>query len=324
MSTRARPNVLVVDDDSVTILAVKAVLSSLDVDVVEASSGDEVLCKVFDDDFAVILMDVQMPGMDGFATAGLIRERPKSRHIPIIFCTGTYTDEPTAFQGYAAGAVDYLFKPVVPAVLRSKVAVFVELFKQRKRLQQQADLLAAKTEELVRSNLSLHAEIAARQQAEAEVRLINRELENRVEERTAQLLRAQRLDTIGVLASGIAHDLNNVLTPLTMGLPYHPRSGAARRRRKCELTRSRRCGFGSHRRPTRAARGRGGRCCFLRRLAKARECLFNHVGPWAAKVGRGCVPGGNHESVELGPYERRNWGNRRIFRDFEHRAWFEA
>lgn len=220
MATRAKPNVLVVDDDPVTILAVKAVLSSLDVNVVEASNGEDVIRQVLGDDFAVILMDVQMPGMDGFATAAVIRERGQSRHIPIIFCTGTYTDEPTAFQGYAAGAVDYLFKPVVPAVLRSKVAVFVELYKQRERLQQQADLLAAKTEELVRSNLALHAEIAARQQAEAEVRLINRELEKRVEERTAQLLRAQRLETIGVLAGGIAHDLNNVLTPLTMGLPF--------------------------------------------------------------------------------------------------------
>ena len=94
--------------------------------------------RVLDDDFAVILMDVQMPGMDGFETAALIRERDRSKHTPIIFLTAFQSTERQVFQGYALGAVDYLSKPIVPAVLRSKVAVFVELFQKTEQVKRQA------------------------------------------------------------------------------------------------------------------------------------------------------------------------------------------
>ena len=94
--------------------------------------------RVLDDDFAVILMDVQMPGMDGFETAELIRERDRSRHTPILFLTAFQSTETQIHRGYALGAVDFLSKPIVPAVLRSKVAVFVELFQKTEQVKRQA------------------------------------------------------------------------------------------------------------------------------------------------------------------------------------------
>src|SRR5258706_4893831 len=139
-SVEGKVNVLVVDDRLDKLIALEAVLEDLRQNVVRAYSGREALRYVLAQDFAVILLDVNMPGMDGFETAGLIRQRKSSEHIPIIFITA-FGDEMLASRGYSLGAVDYILTPVVPEVLRSKVSVFVDLFKKSEQVKRQADSL---------------------------------------------------------------------------------------------------------------------------------------------------------------------------------------
>ncbi|MGA2431704.1 MAG: ATP-binding protein, partial [Candidatus Acidiferrum sp.] len=131
---------LLVDDTPENLVSLEATLSGLGEELVFANSGREALRHVLNDDFAAILLDVRMPDMDGFETAELIRSRPRSREIPILFLTG-YRNEEHLFRGYDLGAVDFLFKPIVPEVLRSKVAVFVELSRSNAKLKEQADEL---------------------------------------------------------------------------------------------------------------------------------------------------------------------------------------
>jgi serine phosphatase RsbU (regulator of sigma subunit) len=130
-----------VDDQPASLLALEALLGDLDLDLVRATSGFEALRHLLKEDFALILMDVVMPGMDGFETADLIRQRRRSRHTPIIFLTGALTSSDQVSAGYAHGAVDYLLKPIVPAVLRSKVGVFVDLYRKAEQVRQQAEKL---------------------------------------------------------------------------------------------------------------------------------------------------------------------------------------
>src|SRR5579872_324979 len=132
--------ILLVDDTPENLVSLEATLGVLGEDLVLANSGKEALRYLLNEDFAVILLDVRMPDMDGFETAELIRSRPRSRQTPILFLTG-YRNEEHLFRGYDLGAVDFLFKPIVPEVLRSKVAVFVELSRGNTRLRQQADEL---------------------------------------------------------------------------------------------------------------------------------------------------------------------------------------
>src|SRR4051794_33023420 len=115
-------NILLVDDNPRNLISLQAMLEPLGQQLVLAHSGEEALRHVLEQDFAVILLDVRMDGMDGFETAQLIREREKSRHIPIIFITGAEHRETKIFEGYKRGAVDYLIKPVVPEILQAKVA----------------------------------------------------------------------------------------------------------------------------------------------------------------------------------------------------------
>src|SRR3954464_9657452 len=139
MPDRAR--VLLVDDREENLIALEAILSSLDLSPVRARSGEEALKALLGTDFALILLDVRMPGMDGFETAAHIKRRERTRNIPIIFLTVVDSAPDYAFRGYAAGAVDYLTKPFDPWVLRAKVAVFVELYNMNRRLAEQAALL---------------------------------------------------------------------------------------------------------------------------------------------------------------------------------------
>jgi PAS domain S-box-containing protein len=134
-------NILLVDDRPENLLALEAILEPLGQNLVRAHSGHEALKHLLRDDFAVILLDVQMPGIDGFETAALIKERDRTRHIPIIFVTAISKDERYVFQGYSAGAVDYISKPFNPDILKSKVSVFVELFKKNEEVKRQARLL---------------------------------------------------------------------------------------------------------------------------------------------------------------------------------------
>ncbi|MFB7274589.1 MULTISPECIES: two-component system response regulator [Streptomyces] len=136
-----KAKILLVDDRPENLLALEAILSALDQTLVRASSGEEALKALLTDDFAVILLDVQMPGMDGFETAAHIKRRERTRDIPIIFLTAINHGPHHTFRGYAAGAVDYISKPFDPWVLRAKVSVFVELYMKNCKLKEQAELL---------------------------------------------------------------------------------------------------------------------------------------------------------------------------------------
>jgi CheY-like chemotaxis protein len=140
-------NILVVDDSAEKLLALGAILGELGQNVVEAQSGREALRKLLKQDFAVVLLDVNMPGMDGFETAALIRQRKSSEHTPIIFITA-YSDDTHARQGYSLGAVDYLITPVIPEVLTSKVAFFVDLYRKSEQVRHQAESLAERAAQL--------------------------------------------------------------------------------------------------------------------------------------------------------------------------------
>jgi CheY-like chemotaxis protein len=133
--------ILLVDDRPDNLLALSAILSSLGHGMVRAHSGEEALKAMLSDEFALVILDVQMPGMDGYATATHIKRRERTRGVPIIFLTASYADPQDAFRGYAAGAVDYITKPFDPWVLRAKVSVFVDLYLKNRQLREQAALL---------------------------------------------------------------------------------------------------------------------------------------------------------------------------------------
>jgi response regulator RpfG family c-di-GMP phosphodiesterase len=159
-------NVLVVDDTPESLTAMEALLAGLDRQIIKASSGEEALKYLLHEDVGLILLDVKMAGLDGYQTAAIIRERDRTRNVPIIFLTAYHKDERDVARGYAAGAADYVFKPVVPDILRPKVNCFVELAKRRDALRRANEELAQAKEALQRSQA---------------------ELERRVQERTAQL-----------------------------------------------------------------------------------------------------------------------------------------
>lgn len=177
--------ILLVDDRAENLLALEAILGPLGHTLVRAGSGREALKALLDRDFAVILMDVQMPGIDGYETAELIRGRSRSQHTPIVFLTAVNTGQQHVFRGYEVGAVDYLLKPIDPTVLLSKVNVFVDLYKKNLQVSLQAA-------QLERTVAELEREIAQRQKTEAELRQARDELEQRVRARTADLSTANR------------------------------------------------------------------------------------------------------------------------------------
>ena len=174
-----KPKVLLVNDHPASLLALKTLLSNgsaaEEYDLVTATSGAEALRKVLNGNFAVILLDVSMPGMDGFETAEIIHKHPRSAYVPIIFLTAHYADEMNRLKGYQHGAVDYLISPVIPKILHTKISVFIELGKKNLQLQRQKEELATlnrdlqlqQMEDLKRINATLEAEIVERRQAEA-------------------------------------------------------------------------------------------------------------------------------------------------------------
>ena len=143
------PRILLVDDRADNLLALQAVLEPLGLDLAMAASGEEALRRLLVEEFTVIVLDVQMPGLDGFETARLIKLREKTRHIPIIFLTAISGDEEHHLEGYASGAIDYVYKPFEPAVLRAKVAALVELMAVRQRLEQEVAERTASERRLV-------------------------------------------------------------------------------------------------------------------------------------------------------------------------------
>ena len=173
-----RVSILLVDDQPANLGALEATLESTGCRFVLAKSADEALLALLNEDFAAIVLDIRMPGMSGFELASMIKRRQRNRQVPILFLTALMMEEEDVLQGYAAGAVDYLTKPINPEILRSKIAVFVDLYRNRRSLS--------------RLNASLQRAIAERQQMEDALREANQDLESRVQERTVALREAER------------------------------------------------------------------------------------------------------------------------------------
>ncbi len=191
--------ILLVDDQPENLLSAEAVLESLGEEIVKAESGREALLNLLDDEFAVILLDIMMPDMDGFETAELIRQRERSRNTPIIFLTALGQGEEYLRRGYGIGAVDYLTKPFVPEILRSKVSVFVELNRKSKLLAQQSQLLEARNQELQQA-------IDRSWKAEEEIKALNGHLERRLQ----QLAETNR--ELEAFSYTVSHDLRGPLS----------------------------------------------------------------------------------------------------------------
>ena len=143
-------NILIVDDRPENLLSMESLIESPELNIVRASSGNEALGLMLDYEFAIVLLDVQMPGMDGFETAELMRGSEKTKHVPIIFVTALSKDQKYVFRGYESGAVDFLFKPLEPEILKSKVKVFCEIYRQKRIIQNQLTEIEEKNDVLQR------------------------------------------------------------------------------------------------------------------------------------------------------------------------------
>ena len=218
-----RVNILLVDDQPARLLSYETILSRLGQNLVSARSGLEALELLMKGDFAVILLDVSMPGMDGFETAAMIHDHPRYERTPIIFVTGVHVGELDRLKGYRLGAVDYVSIPIVPDILRSKVSVLVELYLQRQKLEELNASLAAANQRLERANLSLQEEKTRElellnrhlQEANSELEDANRALriENEERQRVEQALKEADRHKDEFLAI-LAHELRNPLAPI--------------------------------------------------------------------------------------------------------------
>jgi len=201
-------NILLVDDQPEGLLALEALLQGPERNIVKTRSGREALRQLLKADFALILLDVQMPDMDGFQTAELIRQRDSSKNTPIIFLTAGHKSEANIFRGYAVGAVDYVLKPIVPEILRSKVSVFVDLARQTELVRRQADQLRQSEQEALQL-------AQARANLLAELEVANRELEAFVYS-VSHDLRAP-LRRINGFAGILLEDFSTQLDPVAKG-----------------------------------------------------------------------------------------------------------
>jgi CheY-like chemotaxis protein len=161
-----RARILLVDDRIENLIALDAILSPLDQILVQARSGEQALEALLADEFAVVLLDVLMPGMNGIETAARIKQNARTRDVPIIFLTAALAQPGQPFQGYAAGAVDYLAKPFDPGVLKAKVSVFVDLYLKASQLRDQSELLDGGLEAVEETVAELRALPAVSRDAE--------------------------------------------------------------------------------------------------------------------------------------------------------------
>jgi response regulator RpfG family c-di-GMP phosphodiesterase len=199
-----QPKILLVDDREDNLLSIEAILAPSGYQFVKANSGRQALKVLLTEfDFAIILMDVKMPNLNGFETAALIYEREKLRHIPIIFITANNYGDENVFKGYQSGAIDYIFKPFNPDVLRAKVGVLIDLYRKNR-------LLLEQEQKLIAINKSLEREVAERKNSEEKVKQLNRKLLENI----ANLESANKdLERFAFMAS---HDLQEPLRKIRM------------------------------------------------------------------------------------------------------------
>jgi response regulator RpfG family c-di-GMP phosphodiesterase len=213
-------SILLVDDQPQRLLTYRTILADLGDTLVEATSGADALRLLMAHDFAVILLDVNMPGMDGFETASLIHEHPRFENTPIIFVTAINLSDLDRMRGYRLGAFDYVMVPIIPEILRSKVATLVELYRKRRELEIANRELAAANDALVKEKAR---ELAAINES---LQLANQELANRNEQLSEEITERKRIETLLLdhdrrkdeFLAMLAHELRNPLAPISSAL----------------------------------------------------------------------------------------------------------
>jgi len=189
MNRAEKIKILLVDDRPENLLALENILEDPELDIIKATSGNEALGLMLEHEFALVLLDVQMPEMDGFETAELMRGNERSKQTPIIFVTAINFEQKYVFKGYESGAVDYLFKPIDLYILKSKVKVFIELYKQKKSLEITTNDLKKTVEELKKAN-------------------------QKIIEQQKSLIEEEQLKVLLQMAGATAHELNQPLMSL--------------------------------------------------------------------------------------------------------------
>jgi len=189
MNEAEKIRILLVDDKPENLLALESVLENPELEIIKATSGNEALGLMLKYEFALVLLDVQMPEMDGFETAELMRGNERTKQIPIIFVTAISFEQKYVFKGYESGAVDYLFKPFDPYILKSKIRVFIELYKQTKALEDTTNDLKKTVEELKKAN-------------------------QKILEQQKSVIEEERLKVLLQMAGATAHELNQPLMGL--------------------------------------------------------------------------------------------------------------